>query len=82
MMFSRDEKTKEFNGFAMFDFQVTRYNSPALDVANFMYTSMKLEARLNHREELIKLYLKVLLETLAKLGHPVEISYEVSSENP
>lgn len=80
MMFLRDDQYKTV-GHVILDFQVVRYNSPALDICNFMYTTMQPEARRVHLHELLRLYLDVLKSTSRDLGHPIEMSYDVSGPN-
>lgn len=80
MMFLRDDQNK-IVGHVILDFQVVRYNSPALDIGNFMYTSMQPEVRRAHLPELLSLYLETLKSTSRDLGHPIEMSYDVRRSN-
>ncbi|CAL8138694.1 unnamed protein product [Orchesella dallaii] len=76
MMFLKDEKTNKILGHLTFDLQVTRYNSPCLDIAYYLFTSVKPEVRRAHLKEILGEYLNVLKETASKLGHSIELSNE------
>ncbi|CAL8070769.1 unnamed protein product [Orchesella dallaii] len=56
--------------------KVTRYNSPGLDLGYYLCTSVKPEVRRGHLYEILGRYFDILKETAAKLGHPIDISFE------
>jgi len=60
------------------DFQLPRYASPAVDIAYYIYTSVKPDIRRTHLEELLEFYLDVLNSTAASLNYPIDMSYEVT----
>ncbi|CAL8070777.1 unnamed protein product [Orchesella dallaii] len=76
MMFLKDEKTNEFIGHMVIDLQVTRYNSPGLDLGQYLFTSVKPEVRKTHWDEILRHYFDTLKNTAAKLGHPIELTYQ------
>ncbi|CAL8070783.1 unnamed protein product [Orchesella dallaii] len=76
MMFLMEEKTNEFIGHMMIDLQVTRYNSPGLDLGHYLFTSVKPEVRRAHWDEILGHYFDTLMNTAAKLGHPIELTYQ------
>lgn len=77
-MFQKDPASGKLSNPVIFDFQGTRYNCPALDVGNFMFTSMKPEARRAHLEELLRVYFNTFTDVANKLGYPVELTYNVT----
>lgn len=79
MLFLKDDNTDKFIGHVALDWQCVRYHSPALDVGNFVYTSMKPEARRKHLPELLTTYFDILRQTAADLGHPIDMSFDVIS---
>ncbi|CAL8070786.1 unnamed protein product [Orchesella dallaii] len=76
MMFLKNNETNQIIGHIAIDLQVTRYNSPALNLGYYLYTSVKPEVRLNNFHEILGRYFDILKQTAAKLGHPIDISYE------
>lgn len=65
------------NGIRIVDFQVTHYNSAAMDVLFFLFTSVEndvLEAELDH---FLRLYFDSLIDCLKANGCPLEVfTYE------
>ncbi|CAL8123646.1 unnamed protein product [Orchesella dallaii] len=76
MMFQKDKATGRITGQIAIDLQVTRYNSLGLDVGYYLYTSVKPNVRRSHWQEILEMYLTTLKETVEKLGHPIDLSYE------
>ncbi|CAL8123628.1 unnamed protein product [Orchesella dallaii] len=76
MMFKRDPDTNKVSDHIAIDLQVTRYNSPALDLTYFLYTSVKSEVRRSHMQELLTLYLETLQKTALDLGFPIDFTYD------
>ncbi|ODM98198.1 hypothetical protein Ocin01_08480 [Orchesella cincta] len=76
MMFLMNQEKNKIHGHITFDLQVTRYNSPCLDIAYYLFTSVKQEVRRAFLKEILEEYLDVLKQTAAKLGHPIELSFE------
>lgn len=50
------------------DFQLIRYGSPALDVANLIFCCTDKSLRQNHMKTLLQVYYKELLKSLKTLG--------------
>ncbi|CAL8070779.1 unnamed protein product [Orchesella dallaii] len=76
MMFLKDEKTNEFIGHMAIDLQVTRYNSPGLDLGHYLFTSVKPEVRKAHWDDILRHYFDTLKSTELKLGHPIDLTYQ------
>ncbi|CAL8070781.1 unnamed protein product [Orchesella dallaii] len=76
MMFKKDEKTNEFIGHMAVDLQVTRYNSPGLDLGHYLFTSVKPKVRKAHWDEILRHYFDTLKSTALKLGHPIDLTYQ------
>ncbi|CAL8070780.1 unnamed protein product [Orchesella dallaii] len=75
MMFLKNKETNQIIGHKAIDLQVTRYNSPGLDLGYYLYSSVKPEVRRGHLHEILGRYFDILKETTTKLGHPIDISY-------
>lgn len=52
----------------LLDYQITRYGSPALDLAYFLFLSTDSNLRAKHYDELLNIYHRSLKELLDKLG--------------
>ncbi|CAL8070772.1 unnamed protein product [Orchesella dallaii] len=76
MMFLKNKETNQIIGHMAIDLQVTRYNSPGLDLGYYLYTSVKPEVRRGHLHEVLGRYVDILKQTATKLGHPIDISFE------
>ncbi|ODN02403.1 putative oxidoreductase dhs-27 [Orchesella cincta] len=76
MMFLKNKETNQIIGHLAIDLQVTRYNCPCLDIAYYLFTSVKPEIRKNHLYEILGRYFDILKHTAAKLGHPIDLSFE------
>lgn len=68
MMFHYCSDTEKPDDVRFFDFQMSRYSSPALDLLYFMYTSPSEDVRSEHTEHLLEEYHKELHDTLKILG--------------
>jgi len=58
-------------------FQVTRYNSPALDLGYYFFTSVKPDVRQAHLREMLELYKDTVNSVTEEFGHPTNLIYEV-----
>ncbi|ODM93651.1 hypothetical protein Ocin01_13029, partial [Orchesella cincta] len=76
MLFSLDPETKKVNGHVAIDLQVTRYNSPAVDLSYYIFTSVKPAVRRAHLQDLLRSYLATLQGTSKDLGYPIDLTYE------
>ncbi|CAL8123649.1 unnamed protein product [Orchesella dallaii] len=76
MMFKKDKVTNRITSQIAIDFQFTLYNSLGLDIGFYLFTSIKPDLRRAHWQEILEMYLSTLKETCAKLGHPVDLSYD------
>ncbi|CAL8123619.1 unnamed protein product [Orchesella dallaii] len=76
MMFLKDKETNQIIGHKAIDLQVTRYNSPGLDLGYYMLTSIKGDVRRAHLHEILGWYYETLTQTAVQLGHPIDLSYE------
>lgn len=79
MMFQRDVDTSQFIDHVMLDFQICRYNNCAIDIGNYLFTSVKPRVRRAHLHDLMKHYLYTLNITTSELGYPIDLSYDVSN---
>jgi hypothetical protein len=68
MMFHYCLNTGKADDVRFFDFQLSRYSSPALDLLYFMYTSPSEDVRSEYTEYLLETYHKELRYTLKVLG--------------
>lgn len=76
MMFKKDPKTGKITHHKSVDFQVTRYNSPVIDVTFYLFTSVNTDIRQRRLKDLLHLYL-VILNTVSKnLGHGTNLCYK------
>lgn len=62
----------------MFDFQLTRCSSPALDVSFFIYTCTSMELREKHYDELLKAYHRSLSDLVRGLGSDPNVLFPYS----
>lgn len=76
MMFQPDPQTGKILNFKVIDLQVCRHNSPAIDLAYYLFTSVKTDLRQNHLKDLLQLYLDVFNKVTSDLGHPANLTYE------
>ncbi|CAL8123631.1 unnamed protein product [Orchesella dallaii] len=76
MMFLLDPDTQKVTGHVAIDLQVTRYNSPGLDLSYYLFTSVKPLVRRAHLEDLLRSYLETLQSTSKDLGYPIDLTYE------
>ncbi|ODM93654.1 hypothetical protein Ocin01_13030 [Orchesella cincta] len=76
MMFQMDKTTNKIIGHVSLDFQITCYNSLGLDVGYYLFTTVNPSVRRAHWKEILEIYLTTFNETVRKLGHPVDLSYE------
>lgn len=60
-----------------FAFKVTRYNAPVLDLAYYLFSSVKPHVRQSHLREMLELYKDTLNSVTEDFGHPVNLTYEV-----
>ncbi|CAL8070771.1 unnamed protein product [Orchesella dallaii] len=80
MMFKKDDNTNEFIGHMLIDLQITRYNSPGLDLGQYLFTSVKPEVRRAHWDEILTHYFDTLKSTAFQLGHPIDLTYQELQE--
>ncbi|ODM93652.1 putative oxidoreductase dhs-27 [Orchesella cincta] len=76
MMFKRDPESNKITGHIAIDLQVTRYNSPALDISYYLFTSVKPAVRREHLQTLLTTYLETLHETTRNLDCPIDLTYD------
>ncbi|ODN02392.1 putative oxidoreductase dhs-27 [Orchesella cincta] len=76
MMFLKNKETNQIIGHMAIDLQVTRYNSPGLDLSQYFFTSVRPEVRRNHLYEILGRYFDTLKSTALKLGHPIDLTFE------
>ncbi|CAL8123655.1 unnamed protein product [Orchesella dallaii] len=76
MMFHKDKVTNKITSHIAIDLQLTFYNSLGLDIGFYLFTSVKPNVRRAHWQEILELYLSTLKETVGKLGHPIDLSYD------
>lgn len=62
-----------------YDLKVTRYNSPALDLGYYFFTSVKPDVRQKHLREMLELYKETVNSVTEEFGHPINLTYEVGS---
>lgn len=73
-MFLKDPSTGKIIRHKLLDFQLLSYNSPAIDVAYYLFTSVRTEVRQRNFQKLIRFYLEALQNVSSALGHPIEIT--------
>lgn len=79
MMFSYIEDLhKSPEEIRLFDWQNTRYASPALDVCNFLFVCTNKRLRGYHYEQLIQIYHKSLSSHLERLGGDAKIEFPLN----
>lgn len=79
MMFSYIEDLhKSPEEICLFDWQNTRYASPALDVCNFLFICTNKKLRGYHYEQLIQIYHKSLSSHLERLGGDARIEFPLN----
>lgn len=78
MMFQMDKQTGKIIDYVMVDFQVLRYNNAVNDLAYYLFTSVKPEVRQAQLKALLQHYLSILNIVTLELGHPIDLSYDVS----
>ncbi|ODN02404.1 putative oxidoreductase dhs-27 [Orchesella cincta] len=76
MMFLKNKDTNQIIGHLAIDLQVTRYNSPMVDLAYYFFTSVDSKVRREHLHEILGRYFDTLKSTALKLGHPIDLTYE------
>ncbi|XP_076763132.1 uncharacterized protein LOC143430642 [Xylocopa sonorina] len=67
MMFKEDEKGQPVD-LLMVDYQMTVYNSPALDLLYFLYVCPECDIKYDKEDYFLKLYLDTLKETMESIG--------------
>lgn len=77
MLFLKDKISNNITGHVAVDFQLLRYCSPSVDLAYYLFTSVKTAVRLSRFEELFSGYLETLNKVSNELGHPINMIYEV-----
>lgn len=75
-MFLKDPSTGKLVGHKLIDFQMLRYNSPAVDLGYYLLTSVKTDVRQSRFQDLLKFYLDCLKKLSTELGYPIEMSYD------
>ncbi len=72
------EKLGEGNyyGHVIIDFQLLNFNTPAVDVAYYLFTSVKPDVRQAKLKQLLEIWLDAFVKTTKDLGYPVEMTYE------
>lgn len=76
MMFLREPTSGKILYQKVIDLQVTRYNSPAVDLALYLFSSVQTDVRQSHFKDLLQLYLDTFHKFNSDLGHSVNLSYE------
>lgn len=79
MMFKK-ENNKIVSHIAI-DFQIVCYGSPSVDLAYFLFTSVKPNIRRSQLNELFQVYLNALNETAESLGHPIGLTLQVTENS-
>lgn len=80
MMFSYiDDLDKSPDEIRLFDWQNTRYASPALDVCNFLFVCTDKRLRGYHYEQLTQIYHKSLSSHLERLGGDARIEFPLTA---
>lgn len=69
MMFRYDADNK-VNGIKFVDYQLTNYNTPAIDLVYFILTST--QSRFENVESLLKIYYETFMETVNKLNYKLK----------
>lgn len=76
-MFTKDEKTGKLSDLIMFDFQITRYGSPCLDLNYYLFSSVQKNVRRERLHDLLIIYLNAFKKTSKDLNCPTDISLGV-----
>ncbi len=76
MMFLVDNPTNKVVHHVAIDFQITRYNSPALDLAYYFFTSVQPNVRRSHLLDLLTLYKDTLNKVTEEFGHPTNLTLD------
>lgn len=77
MMFRRDKLDEEkFDGHVIIDFALLNFNTPAVDIAYYLFISVKPAVRQAKFKELLEIYLDAFVKTTKDLGYPVEMTYD------
>jgi hypothetical protein len=69
MMFRYDNNNK-VNGIKFLDFQISHYNTPALDLNYFIFTSAK--SRFTNVDQLLEIYYETFMETIKKMNYKLK----------
>ncbi len=76
MMFLVDDPTQKNVHHVAIDLQVTRYNSPALDLTYYFFTSVQPHVRRAYLLELLTLYKDTLNKVTEDFGHPTNLTID------
>ncbi|KAJ8871989.1 hypothetical protein PR048_028329 [Dryococelus australis] len=74
VMYRHSEPSGDVEAIMLVDFQCCSYNSPVLDLHQFIFSSASEEVIANHIDTLLREYHAELTATLAALGAPRELS--------
>lgn len=69
VMFKYNEDSGKVEEAILVDFQMCNYNSPALDLQYFIYSSTQHEIKLNKVDHILQYYHRQLVDSLQKLGY-------------
>ncbi len=75
MLFLMDKSSKIVHHIAI-DFQLTRFNSPGIDLGYYFFTSVQPHIRRAHLKELLTLYKDTLNKVTKDFGYPTNLTDE------
>jgi len=81
MLFKLDPETGNIMEHIFVDFQITRFGSPCLDIAYFLFSSVKAVIRRAHLKELLSHYFDEFTNTLELFGQNCGLNFEEFMED-